>query len=220
RAGDGPSKEKQQRQDHRSTGAAAQADPDAGAAVAPGRRVAAARARRVRHRPHPGVHRQGGGADLLQRGRARRGDAVEDVRAAALARVRRVGVDLATSLGDSKVRDLAARRGHAQGHDRGHGGLDSPRGGAALYVAEYARPRAREFLKPTVELLAGIPSVVLGFFALIVMATWFQNRLHLESRLNVLVSGVALSFAVIPVLFTLAEEALRAVPRSYVEAST
>jgi phosphate transport system permease protein len=92
--------------------------------------------------------------------------------------------------------------------------------GAALYVAEYARPRTREILKPIVELLAGIPSVVLGFFALMVMATWFQNILHLESRLNALVSGVALSFAVIPVIFTLAEEALRAVPRSYVEAST
>src|SRR5262249_17524195 len=92
--------------------------------------------------------------------------------------------------------------------------------GAALYVAEYARPRVREILKPSVELLAGIPSVVLGFFALIVMATWFQNALRLESRLNALVSGVALAFAVIPVIFTLAEEALRAVPRSYVEAST
>src|SRR6185295_559843 len=43
---------------------------------------------------------------------------------------------------------------------------------------------------------------------------------HLESRLNALVSGGALSFAVIPVIFTLSEEALRAVPRSYVEAST
>jgi phosphate transport system permease protein len=92
--------------------------------------------------------------------------------------------------------------------------------GAALYVYEYARPRTREIVKPVVELLAGIPSVVLGFFALMVMATWFQNRLGLESRLNALVSGVALSFAVIPVIFTLAEEALRAVPRSYVEAST
>jgi phosphate transport system permease protein len=61
---------------------------------------------------------------------------------------------------------------------------------------------------------------VLGFFALIVMATWFQNWLGLESRLNALVSGVALSFAVIPVIFTLSEEAFRAVPRSYVEAST
>jgi phosphate transport system permease protein len=92
--------------------------------------------------------------------------------------------------------------------------------GAAVYVSQYAGPRTREIVKPVVELLAGIPSVVLGFFALMVMATWFQNVFHLESRLNALVSGVALSFAVIPVIFTLSEEALRAVPRSYVEAST
>jgi phosphate transport system permease protein len=92
--------------------------------------------------------------------------------------------------------------------------------GAALYVSQYARPRTREIVKPIVELLAGIPSVVLGFFALIIMASWFQNWFGLESRLNALVSGVALSFAVIPVIFTLAEEALRAVPNSYVEAST
>ena len=92
--------------------------------------------------------------------------------------------------------------------------------GAAVYVSQYAGVRAREIIKPVVELLAGIPSVVLGFFALMVMATWFQHTFHLESRLNALVSGVALSFAVIPVIFTLSEEALRAVPRSYVEAST
>jgi len=91
--------------------------------------------------------------------------------------------------------------------------------GAAVYVSQYARPRVAEIVKPIVELLAGIPSVVLGFFALMVMATWFQNVFHLESRLNALVCGVALSFAVIPVIFTLSEEALRAVPRSYVEAS-
>ncbi len=92
--------------------------------------------------------------------------------------------------------------------------------GAALYVSQYARPRTREIVKPVVELLAGIPSVVLGFFALMIMASWFQHLLGLESRLNALVSGVALSFAVIPLIFTFAEEALRAVPRSYVEAST
>jgi phosphate transport system permease protein len=61
---------------------------------------------------------------------------------------------------------------------------------------------------------------VLGFFALMVMASWFQNWFNLESRLNALVSGVALAFAVIPVIFTLSEEALRAVPNSYIEAST
>src|SRR5450432_4491036 len=92
--------------------------------------------------------------------------------------------------------------------------------GAAVYVSQYARPRTREIVKPVVELLAGIPSVVLGFFALMIMATWFQHLFGLESRLNALVSGVALSFAVIPLIFTFAEEALRAVPRSYVEAST
>ncbi|HVU50044.1 MAG TPA: phosphate ABC transporter permease subunit PstC [Polyangia bacterium] len=91
---------------------------------------------------------------------------------------------------------------------------------SALYVSQYARPRAREIVKPLIELLAGIPSVVLGFFALIVMATWFQNAFGFESRLNAFVSGVALSIAVIPVIFTLSEEAFRAVPRSYVEAST
>ena len=63
--------------------------------------------------------------------------------------------------------------------------------GAALYVSQYARPRTREVVKPVVELLAGIPSVVLGFFALMVMATWFQNLFHLESRLNALRAAFA-----------------------------
>jgi phosphate transport system permease protein len=92
--------------------------------------------------------------------------------------------------------------------------------GSALYVSQYAPARVREVVKPVVELLAGIPSVVLGFFALIVMATWFQDWLGLESRLNAIVAGVALSFAIIPVVFTISEEAFGAVPRSYIEAST
>jgi phosphate transport system permease protein len=91
--------------------------------------------------------------------------------------------------------------------------------GAALYVSQYARPRVREIIKPVVELLAGIPSVVLGFFALMVMATWMQNTFGMESRLNAIVAGLALSFAIIPVIFTISEEAFGAVPRSYVEAS-
>jgi phosphate transport system permease protein len=90
---------------------------------------------------------------------------------------------------------------------------------AAVFVSQYASHRVREVVKPAIEFLAGIPSVVLGFFALIVMASWFQDVLGLESRLNALVAGVALSFAVIPVIFTVSEEALGAVPRSYVEAS-
>jgi phosphate transport system permease protein len=92
--------------------------------------------------------------------------------------------------------------------------------GAALFVSQYAGRRLREIVKPTVELLAGVPSVVLGFFALMVMASWMQQALGLDSRLNALVAGVALSFAIIPVVFTVSEEAFGAVPRSYVEAST
>ncbi len=92
--------------------------------------------------------------------------------------------------------------------------------GSAVYVSQYAPPRVREVIKPVVELLAGIPSVVLGFFALLVMASWFQDWFGLESRLNAIVAGVALSFAIIPIIFTISEEALGAVPRSYIEAST
>ncbi len=90
---------------------------------------------------------------------------------------------------------------------------------AAVFVSQYASRRVREIVKPAIEFLAGIPSVVLGFFALMVMASWFQDLFGLESRLNAMVAGVALSFAVIPVIFTVCEEALGAVPPSYVEAS-
>ncbi len=90
---------------------------------------------------------------------------------------------------------------------------------AAIFVAFYARGRLREFLKPALELLAGVPSVVLGFFALVSLATWLQDAFGFDSRLNAVVSGVALSLAIIPVVFTISEEAIGAVPATYVEAS-
>jgi len=91
--------------------------------------------------------------------------------------------------------------------------------GAAIYVSQLANPRTKEWLKPSIELLAGIPSVVLGFFALIVMATFFQALFGYESRLNAFVAGVALGLAVIPVVFSIAEDALTSVPRSYTQAA-
>jgi phosphate transport system permease protein len=91
--------------------------------------------------------------------------------------------------------------------------------GAAVYVSEYASPRTREILKPAIELLAGVPSVVIGFFALIVMATWVQDTFGTEHRLNALVAGIGLSFAICPIVFSVSEDALRAVPRSYREAA-
>ena len=90
---------------------------------------------------------------------------------------------------------------------------------AAIYASEFAPARVREALKPVVETLAGIPSVVLGFFALIVMASWVQSVTGSSSRLNALNAGLALGLGVIPVVFTVCEDALRAVPRSYREAS-
>jgi phosphate transport system permease protein len=90
---------------------------------------------------------------------------------------------------------------------------------AALFTSELAPRRLREILKPTIELLAGVPSVVLGFFALMVLASTLQDTFGLPSRLNALVAGLALSLAIIPVIFTVSEDALTAVPRSYREAS-
>jgi phosphate transport system permease protein len=91
--------------------------------------------------------------------------------------------------------------------------------GAALFTSEFAPTRIKEFLKPIVEILAGIPSVVLGFFALIVLASALQSVFHYSSRLNALNAGVALGFAVIPTIFSVSEDALNAVPGSLREAS-
>jgi phosphate transport system permease protein len=90
---------------------------------------------------------------------------------------------------------------------------------AALFSSEFAPPRLREVIKPTVELLAGIPSVVMGFFALIVLATWLQNAFGFTYRLNAINAGLALGFALVPIVYTISEDGLAAVPRSYREAS-
>jgi len=84
---------------------------------------------------------------------------------------------------------------------------------SAIYVSQYAGRRTREWLKPAIELLASVPSVVLGFFALMVLATVTQSVLGTTYRLNALVASMALSLAVIPIIFTITEDALRAVPR-------
>ena len=91
--------------------------------------------------------------------------------------------------------------------------------GAAIYVSQLARPRVREILKPTIELLSGIPSVVVGVFALLVMASVLQAIFHYQTRLNAFVAGIALGFAVIPVIFSIAEDALTSVPRAYTQAA-
>ena len=90
---------------------------------------------------------------------------------------------------------------------------------AALFSAAFAPRWMREIIKPAIELLAGFPSVVIGFFALIVLATFFQNLFGYETRLNAFVGGVAMALAAIPIIFTVTEDVMTAVPSTYKEAS-
>ena len=90
---------------------------------------------------------------------------------------------------------------------------------AALFSAAFAPKWLREIIKPVIELLAGFPSVVIGFFALMVMASFFQHFLGYDTRLNAFVGGVAMALAAIPIIFTVTEDALTSVPSTYTEAS-
>lgn len=90
---------------------------------------------------------------------------------------------------------------------------------AALYTSAFASRRRREIIKPIIELLAGFPSVVIGFFAMMVMASFFQDIFGYSSRLNAFIGGAAMALAAIPIIYTIAEDALSAVPKSYKEAS-
>jgi len=90
---------------------------------------------------------------------------------------------------------------------------------AAIYTSMFAKPRIRETIKPVIELLAGFPSVVIGFFALMVMATVLQNIFGYASRLNAFVGGIAMGLAAIPIIYTLTEDALTAIPKTFIEAS-
>ena len=90
---------------------------------------------------------------------------------------------------------------------------------AALFSAAFAPRWMREIIKPAIEILAGFPSVVIGFFALIVMATFFQHLFGYETRLNAFVGGVAMALAAIPIIFTVTEDVMTAVPSTYKEAS-
>lgn len=90
---------------------------------------------------------------------------------------------------------------------------------AALFSSEFAPARLREWIKPVIELLAGIPSVVLGFFALMVLATWLQNAFGFTYRLNAYNAGLALGVALLPVVFTISEDGMSSVPRAFREGS-
>lgn len=92
---------------------------------------------------------------------------------------------------------------------------------AAVYLAEYANPRARRILKPILEILAGIPSVVLGYFALRFIAPNIISNLFSEAApANLAAAGIGVGLLTIPLVASISEDALAAVPRSLREASS
>lgn len=90
---------------------------------------------------------------------------------------------------------------------------------SAIYVSEIAAHRIKEFIKPVIELLASIPSVVMGFFGMVVVAPFLQNTFNIPTGLNVFNASLMLAFMAIPTISSISEDALAAVPRSLREAS-
>lgn len=90
---------------------------------------------------------------------------------------------------------------------------------AAIFIGEFARGRTREWLKILIELLAAIPSVVWGVIGLQVMSPIIQGLFGLQSGLNVLNAGIILGLMAAPIMTTIAEDALKAVPDGYREAA-
>ena len=91
--------------------------------------------------------------------------------------------------------------------------------GAAIFIAEFASGKTREFLKVTVELLAAIPSVVWGFIGLAMMNPLIIQTFDVPVGLNVLNAGVILGLMAAPIMTSIAEDALKAVPDRYREAA-
>jgi phosphate transport system permease protein len=92
--------------------------------------------------------------------------------------------------------------------------------GTAIYLSEYASPRMRSVLKPIIEVLAGMPSVVVGLFVIKFVAPDVVDKVfHPDKSLNMLSAGLGIGILVIPIMASVSEDALRAVPGSLREAS-
>ena len=89
--------------------------------------------------------------------------------------------------------------------------------GAAIFVSEFCTGKVRELLKIVIELLAAIPSIVWGFIGLTVMNPLIQKLFHVPVGLNVLNAAILLALMSIPVMVSIGEDALKAVPDSYRE---
>ena len=101
---------------------------------------------------------------------------------------------------------------------------------SAIYVSQIAKPAEKRFVKPMIEFISAFPSVVLGFFGVVVLGELIRNvsrvswlrwlpGFPIAERLNVLTAGCLLALIAVPTIFTLAEDAIQSVPRSFKEAS-
>ena len=89
----------------------------------------------------------------------------------------------------------------------------------AIYLAEIADRRIREIIKPTIELLSALPSVVIGFFGMVIIAPFLQKILDISTGLNLFNAGLMLAFMTVPTICSISEDAISSVPNGLKEAS-
>jgi phosphate transport system permease protein len=89
--------------------------------------------------------------------------------------------------------------------------------GCAIYIAEVAPPKTKEVLKAGIELLAAIPSVVLGFIGMVTLVPWVKHIFNLPTGLTALSGSIMLAFMAMPTIVSIAEDALYSVPKNYKE---
>ena len=91
--------------------------------------------------------------------------------------------------------------------------------GCTIYLAEVAHPTIKKYLKPVIELLAGIPSIVFGLFAMLVLSHFVQVIFNTGTTLNGMVGAIALAIMMIPIMVSVSEDAMNSVPGNLREAS-
>ncbi len=84
--------------------------------------------------------------------------------------------------------------------------------GSAVYLAEIAHPKIRAVVKPAIELIEGLPTVVIGFFGMVVVAPFLQETFGLDTGLNLFNASIMLAFMAVPTIASIAEDAIYSVP--------
>lgn len=91
--------------------------------------------------------------------------------------------------------------------------------GSAFYLAEIAHPRVRGIFKPAIELIEGLPTVVIGFFGMVVVAPFLQHHFNLATGLNIFNASIMLAFMAVPTIASISEDAIYSVPKDMKEGS-